>query len=155
MIISSLMMSTDSVVVQGCSPDREPVTVITSEKVRNDTICQVFSLDFETNPLMVRADSALAITTEPIDITYHEVSAILDIEMRVGKVEWGRVIKSIKYSIVIIMAISKALVSASNTHGTSLHNRQVKLFTSFIAIFSYPYFLRKVFLIPLTRYTIL
>ena len=68
------MMSTDSVVVQGCSPDREPVTVITSEKVRNDTICQVFSLDFETNPLMVRADSALAVTTEPIDITYHEVS---------------------------------------------------------------------------------
>ncbi|XP_022100693.1 vacuolar protein sorting-associated protein 13A-like [Acanthaster planci] len=68
-----LLMSTDSVLVEGCSPSSDQlVPIVTSEKARSDTISQIFSLDFETNPQRIVADTALAVTTEPVDITYHE-----------------------------------------------------------------------------------
>ncbi|XP_038059496.1 vacuolar protein sorting-associated protein 13C-like [Patiria miniata] len=68
-----VLMSTDSVLVEGCSPQHDQlVAILTSEKARSDSISQIFSLDFETNPQRIAADTSLAVTTEPVDITYHE-----------------------------------------------------------------------------------
>ncbi|XP_071800647.1 intermembrane lipid transfer protein VPS13A-like isoform X2 [Asterias amurensis] len=68
-----LLMSTDSLLVEGPARDNDQlVAVITTEKLRTDTISQIFTLDFEVNPQRISADTAVAVTTEPVDITYHE-----------------------------------------------------------------------------------
>eukprot|EP00057_Strongylocentrotus_purpuratus_P026580 XP_011681054.1 PREDICTED: vacuolar protein sorting-associated protein 13A-like [Strongylocentrotus purpuratus] len=69
-----VMLSTDAMRVEGALPNRELVPLISSEKLHPDTsmTSQVFSVDFETSPLTVPADMALAITSEPVDIVYNQ-----------------------------------------------------------------------------------
>ncbi|XP_071478587.1 intermembrane lipid transfer protein VPS13A-like, partial [Diadema antillarum] len=76
-----VMLSTDAMRVEGAVPNKELVPLVSSEKLHPDTsmTSQVFSIDFETSPLTVPADLAIAITSEPIDIVYnqHAVSELI------------------------------------------------------------------------------
>nr|XP_006815974.1 PREDICTED: vacuolar protein sorting-associated protein 13A-like [Saccoglossus kowalevskii] len=68
-----LKTNTDSVLIQGCTPNHELIPILTSEKTRtNGYGTQVFGLEFETNPLTVNADSSVAVNMEPVEIIYHE-----------------------------------------------------------------------------------
>ena len=69
------MLSTDAMRVEGALSNKELVPLVSSEKLHPDTSMssQVFSIDFETHPLTMPADLALAITSEPVDIVYNQV----------------------------------------------------------------------------------
>ncbi|XP_071956749.1 intermembrane lipid transfer protein VPS13A-like [Antedon mediterranea] len=66
-------LSTDSLLVEGCPKKNENVTIVTSAKDKPDDVAgQVFNVDLETSPVNVSADLSLAVTSEPVDIVYHE-----------------------------------------------------------------------------------
>ncbi|XP_070568681.1 intermembrane lipid transfer protein VPS13A-like isoform X2 [Ptychodera flava] len=65
--------STTSVLIQGCTATQELIPILTSEKTRtNGYGTQVFSLEFETNPLSVTADSSVSVNMEPVEVIYHD-----------------------------------------------------------------------------------
>ncbi|XP_071819504.1 intermembrane lipid transfer protein VPS13A-like isoform X2 [Apostichopus japonicus] len=68
-----VMFSTESLNVSGVSINANPTTVVTSKGIPStDTGTSVLTVDFESKPLIIKADSVLSVTAEPIDIFYHE-----------------------------------------------------------------------------------
>ncbi|XP_033099721.1 vacuolar protein sorting-associated protein 13A-like isoform X2 [Anneissia japonica] len=66
-------LSTDSLLVEGSPKKEENVTIVTSARDKPDDVAgQVFNVDLETSPVNVSADLSLAVTSEPVDIVYHE-----------------------------------------------------------------------------------
>lgn len=72
------MFSTESLNVSGVSINANPTTVVTSKGIPStDTGTSVLTVDFESKPLIIKADSVLSVTAEPIDIFYHEVKVLI------------------------------------------------------------------------------
>lgn len=77
-VFNRVMFSTESVSMAGVSINANPTTLVTSKGVPStDTGTSVLTVDFETKPLTIKADSVLSVTAEPVDVFYHEVSKLL------------------------------------------------------------------------------
>lgn len=61
---------------------RNPVNTGQLFSVSAPSVNQVFTVDFEVNPLYVEADYSLNLNVQPVEIVYDEVSAGLSVILR-------------------------------------------------------------------------
>jgi vacuolar protein sorting-associated protein 13A/C len=68
-----MSLKTESFVVEGVSLEHDLIHIITSDiGVYAPSVNQVFSLDFEINPVHVEADCAVRLNVQPVEILYDE-----------------------------------------------------------------------------------
>lgn len=66
---------TEGFVVEGASIDHDLITILSVDRSANDVSPpHVFALDFEQNPLDIKANYGLMLYAEPVEVVYHEHS---------------------------------------------------------------------------------
>ncbi|XP_076444664.1 LOW QUALITY PROTEIN: intermembrane lipid transfer protein VPS13A-like [Babylonia areolata] len=67
--------NTESFAIEGASIEHELIPILTSDiGVYAPSVNQVFTVDFEVNPLYVEADYSLSLNVQPVEIVYDEHS---------------------------------------------------------------------------------
>ncbi|KAL3882618.1 hypothetical protein ACJMK2_028943 [Sinanodonta woodiana] len=72
---SRISCNTESFSIEGTSIEHELVPIVTSDvNVYAPSVNQVFTLDFETNPVYTEADFSLKMNIQPVEVVYDEHS---------------------------------------------------------------------------------